>query len=237
MSHTGGGATGHLPHIVKSSGRRSSAMLLFCLLENDVLDAGRGDIIVFNNRGLQRADGRERTRETGMLHNATAAEHGMDDSLEYPDQQSEDLVRNAGDSFNRNPKPRGIVQTNCTPAPEANTRRYTHDREFDGRRGAHRRRRHRLILLLRRRLSLLRQALRAAHLLDPDRRSRSSVVHAFRIVQTGRFMVEPTGGGRPVKLAERTGPWSGWSLKPFPERVRIVADAVARGEDPAPSPA
>ena len=66
---------------------------------------------------------------------------------------------------------------------------------------------------------------------------RSSVVHAFRIVQTGRFMVEPTGGGRPVKLAERTGPWSGWSLKPFPERVRIVADAVARGEDPAPSPA
>ena len=59
---------------------------------------------------------------------------------------------------------------------------------------------------------------------------RSSVVHAFKIVETGRFMIESVDGGEAVKLGERKGPWSGWSLRPFPEHVRTVADAVARGE-------
>ena len=36
-----------LPHVVKFSGGRSSGMLLFTLLENRILDAGRGDVIVF----------------------------------------------------------------------------------------------------------------------------------------------------------------------------------------------
>ena len=45
-----------LPHVVKFSGGRSSAMLLFCLLENRVLDAGRGDVIVFNNTSAEHPD-------------------------------------------------------------------------------------------------------------------------------------------------------------------------------------
>ena len=39
---------GSLPHVVKFSGGRSSGMLLFALLENGLLDASRGDVIVFN---------------------------------------------------------------------------------------------------------------------------------------------------------------------------------------------
>ena len=42
-----------MPHVVKFSGGRSSAMLLFSLLENDLLDRGRGDVIVFNNTSAE----------------------------------------------------------------------------------------------------------------------------------------------------------------------------------------
>ena len=38
-----------LPHVVKFSGGRSSGMLLMTLLANDMLDAERGDVVVFNN--------------------------------------------------------------------------------------------------------------------------------------------------------------------------------------------
>lgn len=42
-----------LPHVVKFSGGRSSGMLLFLLLENGLLDAERGDVIVFNNTSAE----------------------------------------------------------------------------------------------------------------------------------------------------------------------------------------
>lgn len=42
-----------LPHVVKFSGGRSSGMLLFTLLENNILDAKRGDVIVFNNTSCE----------------------------------------------------------------------------------------------------------------------------------------------------------------------------------------
>ena len=42
-----------LPHVVKFSGGRSSGMLLFTLLENHVLDARRGDVILFNNTAAE----------------------------------------------------------------------------------------------------------------------------------------------------------------------------------------
>ncbi len=42
-----------LPHVVKFSGGRSSALLLFALLENQQLDAQRGDVIVFNNTSAE----------------------------------------------------------------------------------------------------------------------------------------------------------------------------------------
>ena len=38
-----------LPHVVKFSGGSSSGMLLLTLLANDILDADRGDVVVFNN--------------------------------------------------------------------------------------------------------------------------------------------------------------------------------------------
>ena len=41
------------PHVVKLSGGRSSAMLLFILLENKILNAARGDIVVFNNTSAE----------------------------------------------------------------------------------------------------------------------------------------------------------------------------------------
>lgn len=42
-----------LPHVVKFSGGRSSAMLLFILLENELLRQDRGDVIVFNNTSAE----------------------------------------------------------------------------------------------------------------------------------------------------------------------------------------
>ena len=45
-----------LPHVVKFSGGRSSGMLLFTLLENRLLDASRGDVIVFNNTSAEHPD-------------------------------------------------------------------------------------------------------------------------------------------------------------------------------------
>ena len=41
------------PHVVKFSGGRSSALLLFALLESNQLDALRGDIIIFNNTSAE----------------------------------------------------------------------------------------------------------------------------------------------------------------------------------------
>ncbi len=42
-----------LPHVVKFSGGRSSAMLLFTLLENGILKQKRGDVAVFNNTACE----------------------------------------------------------------------------------------------------------------------------------------------------------------------------------------
>ena len=42
-----------LPHVMKFSGGRSSGMLLFTLLENGVLRADRGDVVVFNNTSCE----------------------------------------------------------------------------------------------------------------------------------------------------------------------------------------
>ena len=42
-----------LPHIVKYSGGLSSGLLLFTLLENDMLNAERGDAIIFNNTSAE----------------------------------------------------------------------------------------------------------------------------------------------------------------------------------------
>ncbi len=41
------------PHVVKFSGGRSSGMLLFTLLESDILKPERGDIVVFNNTSAE----------------------------------------------------------------------------------------------------------------------------------------------------------------------------------------
>ena len=43
----------NFPHVVKFSGGRSSALLLFALLANDQLDAQRGDVIIFNNTSAE----------------------------------------------------------------------------------------------------------------------------------------------------------------------------------------
>ena len=45
-----------LPHVVKFSGGRSSGMLLFTLLENKILNADRGDVILFNNTSAEHPD-------------------------------------------------------------------------------------------------------------------------------------------------------------------------------------
>ncbi|MCY4444867.1 MAG: hypothetical protein OXC02_00140 [Rhodobacteraceae bacterium] len=42
-----------LPHIVKFSGGRSSGMLLLTLLCNQILDAKRGDVVIFNNTSCE----------------------------------------------------------------------------------------------------------------------------------------------------------------------------------------
>lgn len=52
-----------LPHVVKFSGGRSSGMLLFTLLENDVLDAQRGDVVLFNNTSAEHPKTYEFVRE------------------------------------------------------------------------------------------------------------------------------------------------------------------------------
>ena len=44
---------GDFPHVVKFSGGRSSGMLLFMLLENDILKSERGDVIVFNDTSAE----------------------------------------------------------------------------------------------------------------------------------------------------------------------------------------
>ena len=51
-------AKGHidLPHIVKFSGGRSSGMLLFILLDNQILRPERGDVIIFNNTSAEHPD-------------------------------------------------------------------------------------------------------------------------------------------------------------------------------------
>lgn len=46
-------AHGDLPHVMKFSGGRSSGMLLFTLLENGLLSAERGDVVVFNNTSCE----------------------------------------------------------------------------------------------------------------------------------------------------------------------------------------
>ena len=43
----------NLPHVVKFSGGRSSGMMLFALLESGLLNADRGDVIVFNNTSAE----------------------------------------------------------------------------------------------------------------------------------------------------------------------------------------
>lgn len=42
-----------IPHIVKFSGGRSSGMLLLILLENRILKADRGDVVIFNNTSCE----------------------------------------------------------------------------------------------------------------------------------------------------------------------------------------
>ncbi len=41
------------PHVIKFSGGRSSGMLLFLLLENNLLDPKRGDVIIFNDTSAE----------------------------------------------------------------------------------------------------------------------------------------------------------------------------------------
>ncbi len=43
----------HQPHILKFSGGRSSGMLLFTLLHNNLLKSERGDVIIFNNTSAE----------------------------------------------------------------------------------------------------------------------------------------------------------------------------------------
>ncbi len=45
--------TDKIPHIVKCSGGRSSGMMLLQLLDDDALDAGRGDVVLFNNTSAE----------------------------------------------------------------------------------------------------------------------------------------------------------------------------------------
>lgn len=52
-----------LPHILKFSGGRSSAMLLFILLENNLLRQDRGDVVVFNNTSAEHPSTYEFVRE------------------------------------------------------------------------------------------------------------------------------------------------------------------------------
>ena len=56
-----------LPHVVKFSGGRSSGMLLLLLLENKILDPGRGDVVVFNNTSAEHPATYEFVREFKAL--------------------------------------------------------------------------------------------------------------------------------------------------------------------------
>jgi len=42
-----------LPYVVKFSGGRSSGALLFSMLKNNMSDAKRGDVIIFNNTSVK----------------------------------------------------------------------------------------------------------------------------------------------------------------------------------------
>ena len=42
-----------LPHVIKFSGGRSSGMLLKLFLDNDLLSAKRGDVVIFNNTSAE----------------------------------------------------------------------------------------------------------------------------------------------------------------------------------------
>lgn len=53
---------GEVPHVVKFSGGRSSGMLLFMLLENGLLQAERGDVVIFNNTSAEHRKTYEFTR-------------------------------------------------------------------------------------------------------------------------------------------------------------------------------
>ena len=56
-----------LPHVFKFSGGRSSAMLLFTLLENRQLKARRGDVIVFNNTSAEHPSTYEFVRRCKLI--------------------------------------------------------------------------------------------------------------------------------------------------------------------------
>ena len=62
-----------LAHVVKLSGGRSSAMMLAVLLENAILDRGRGDVVVFNNTGAEHPATYEFVRRCREL----TASHGI----------------------------------------------------------------------------------------------------------------------------------------------------------------
>ena len=51
-----------LPHVIKFSGGRSSGMLLKLFLDNNLLDANRGDVVVFNNTSAEHPATYEFTR-------------------------------------------------------------------------------------------------------------------------------------------------------------------------------
>lgn len=55
------------PHVVKFSGGRSSGMLLCALLQNKILNAKRGDVVVFNNTGAEHPDTYEFAKECKQM--------------------------------------------------------------------------------------------------------------------------------------------------------------------------
>ena len=83
-----------LPHIVKFSGGLSSGMLLFSLLESDMLDASRGDAIVFNNTS---AEHRSTYEFTAACKKVVEEEYGIPffwiESQTYEDARNGEWVR------------------------------------------------------------------------------------------------------------------------------------------------
>lgn len=63
-----------MPHVVRFSGGRSSGMLLFALLENGILQAERGDVVVFNNTSAEHP---ETYRFAGKCKRIVEEEHGI----------------------------------------------------------------------------------------------------------------------------------------------------------------